>query len=86
MRHPILCADPEGRQGVRTLPENLKTIGFLSNTGPNPLKNHEATKPAFNVGPSSALQRNAYSGIWILSSTEKTLSPSDKTFWIRAWI
>ena len=27
-----------------------KNIGFLSNTGTNPLKNHKATKPAFNVG------------------------------------
>ena len=31
-----------------------KIIGFLCNTGPDPLKNHKATKPAFNVGPSSA--------------------------------
>ena len=34
-------------------------VGFLSNTGPDPLKNHKATKPAINVGPSSARQRNA---------------------------
>ena len=33
-------------------PENHKNIGFLSGTGPGPLKNHKATKPAFNVGPS----------------------------------
>ena len=31
----------------------------LSNTGPDPLKNYKPTKPAFNVGPSSARQRNA---------------------------
>ena len=48
-----------GGQGVRTPLENHKNIGFLSNTGPDPLKNHKATKPAFNVGPSSAFQRNA---------------------------
>ena len=38
-----------------------KNIGFLSNAGPDPLKNHKDTKPAFNVGPglSSARQRNA---------------------------
>ena len=36
-----------------------KNIGFLSNTGPYPLKNHKATKPAFKVWPSSACQRNA---------------------------
>ena len=34
-------------------------IGFSSNTGPDPLKNLKATKPAFNVGPSSAHQRSA---------------------------
>ena len=39
--------------------KNHKHIGFLSNTGLNPLKNHKATKPAFNIGPSSARQRNA---------------------------
>ena len=31
-------------------PENHKNIGFLSNTGPNPLENHKGTKPAFNFG------------------------------------
>ena len=35
-------------------------IGFFSNTGPDTFKNHKATKPAFNVGPSSARQRNAF--------------------------
>ena len=39
--------------------ENRKNIGSFSNTGLNPLKNHKATKPAFNVGPSSAHKRNA---------------------------
>ena len=28
-----------------------KNIGFICDTGPDPLKNHKATKPAFNVGP-----------------------------------
>ena len=40
-------------------PEKSQTIGVLSNSGPDPLKNHKATEPAFNVGPSSARQRNA---------------------------
>ena len=40
-------------------PLKLTNIGFLSNTGQDPLKNHKATKQAFNVGPSSARQRNA---------------------------
>ena len=48
------CGDPEGGgQEDRTPPENHKNIGFLSNTSPDPLKNHKATPPAFNVGPSS---------------------------------
>ena len=34
--------------------KNHKKIGFLGLTVPDPLKNHKATKPAFNVGPSSA--------------------------------
>ena len=50
-----------GGQGVRTPTplKNYKNIGFLSNTSPDPLKNQKATKPAFNVGPSLARQRNA---------------------------
>ena len=39
--------------------KNHKNIGFLSNTGPDPLKNHKAAKPAFNNGQSLARQRNA---------------------------
>ena len=37
-----------------------KNIGFPSNTGPDPLKKHkQGYQGAFNVGPSSARQRNA---------------------------
>ena len=50
------CANPDGGAGGV---KNHKNIGFLSNSGPDPLKNYEATEPAFNVGPSSARQRNA---------------------------
>ena len=51
-----------GGEGVRTHPlKNHKNIGFLSNSCPDPLKNHKATKRAFNFGPSSARQRNAIS-------------------------
>ena len=54
MLEDFMCGS-RGDTGVRTLPpEKLQNIGFLSNTGPDPLKNHKATKPAFNVGPSSA--------------------------------
>ena len=55
------CADPEGvTRGPDPPPlKNHKNIGFLSNSGPVPLKSYEATEPAFNVGLSSAPQRNA---------------------------
>ena len=61
-------------------PENhKKNIGFLSNSGSDPLKSQKALKPAFNVGPSSVRQRTpfkwcftgrpygwpAYIGIWL---------------------
>ena len=36
--------------------KNHNTIGFLSNTGPDPQKNHKVTKPAFNIGPSYVRQ------------------------------
>ena len=48
-------------QGVWAPLKNHKNIGFLWNTSQHPLKNHKATKPAFNVGPSLARQRNAIS-------------------------
>ena len=51
----LSCADPEvGGRGSDLTPENHKHKGFLSNTGPDPQKNHKATKPAFNEGSSSA--------------------------------
>ena len=50
--------DPEGGQRVRIPSEKSQNIGFSSNTGPDPLKNHKATKPAFNVGPLLACQQN----------------------------
>ena len=53
------CADPVGGPGSTPPPEKLQNIGFLSKSGPDPLKNYQATDPAFNVGSSSARQRNA---------------------------
>ena len=41
-------------------PEKSQNIGFLSNTGPGPLKNQKASKPAFNVGLSSAARFYCY--------------------------
>ena len=51
-------ADPEGGASPPNL-KNHKIIGFLSNAGLDSLKNHKATKLAFNIGQSSARQRNA---------------------------
>ena len=53
--------DPEGGgdRGSRPPLKNHKNIGNLSNTGPDPLENHKATKPEFNVGSLSARQPNA---------------------------
>ena len=45
-------ADTEGGTGGPDPPpplKNHKNIGFLCNTGLDPLKNHKATKPAFNI-------------------------------------
>ena len=39
-----------GTGGPTSPLENHKNIGFLGNTGPDPLKNHKAIKAAFNVG------------------------------------
>ena len=47
-------------RGVWAAPEKSQNIEFSSNTGLDPLKNHKATKPAFNVRPSSARQRKAF--------------------------
>ena len=47
-----------GGRGSGPHMKNNKNIGFLSNTGPTPLKNHKATKPTFNVGPALALKQN----------------------------
>ena len=57
----LLCADPDGGTGGPDPSplKNRKIIGFLSNTGSDPLEIHKAIKPAFKVGPSSARQRNA---------------------------
>ena len=47
----ISCADPEGGgAGVWTPPlKNHKNLGFLSDSGPDPLKIHKATEPAFSM-------------------------------------
>ena len=60
LKRTTSCADRERGGAGEPDPQALKNhkIGFLSNTGQDPLKNHKAAKPAFNVGPSTARQRN----------------------------
>ena len=60
-KQSVSCMDPEGETGGLDLPflKNHKKLGFLRNTGPDPLKNQTATKPVFYGGPSSASQQNA---------------------------
>ena len=41
-------------------PDKSQKYRVLSNTDPDPLKNHKATEPAFNVRPSSARQRKPF--------------------------
>ena len=57
------CADPERGQGSGTPHLEYHKNEFLSNTSLDPLKNHKAAKPAFNVGSSYARQRNAFNGV-----------------------
>ena len=80
--HKVHAQIQRGGQGIRTPPslKNHKNIGFLSKTGPDPLKNHKATKPAFNVGLSSARQRNAIKMTfrWRVNYGPLILSPMKK--------
>ena len=46
------------------LKKNTK-IGFLSHPGPDSLKTHKTTKPAFNVGLSLGRQQNAIQTIYV---------------------
>ena len=50
--------DPERGRGPDPA-ENHKNIGYLSNTGWDPLKIYKTTKLAFDVWPSWAHQQNA---------------------------
>ena len=55
-------ADPEGGgTGGPDPPENHQNMGVFNNVCPDLLNNYKDTKPAFNVGTSSAHQRNAIS-------------------------
>ena len=72
-----------GGGGGRDPPENHKKIGFLSNTGPDPLKNHKATKPAFMMGhhwPAREVHLSPHQ----LKKRYQSWIPYDKSFWIPA--
>ena len=60
----------KGGGGGRGSGSPIEKIGFLNNTGPDRLKNHKATKPAFNDRLSIVCFAGGpmmvYSGIWIL--------------------
>ena len=74
-----------------TLLKNHKNIGFSSNTGPDPMKNHTPTKPAFNVGDFIGkgqlivvFRSSLLSSKKTTTKNHHTWTPSDKIFWIRA--
>ena len=55
-----MCGSRGGGGGGPDPPlKNHRNIGFHSNSGPDPLKKHKATKSALNVGPLAARTRNA---------------------------
>ena len=87
-------------QRVRTssLKNHKKYRGSKQYWSRSPEKIHKATKPVFNVGPTSARQRNVikwrFAGepmmarlwdIWILKNSH-SWTASGKTVWIRLWI
>ena len=72
--------ESRGGQGVLTPTplKNHRAIGFLSNTGPDLLKNHKTTKPAFNVGQSLTCQWcPAFSSIWTPSPPHQLKTPKN---------
>ena len=58
--------------------KNHRNIGFHSNSGPDPLKKHKATKPALNVGP-LAFRWRADVGPHIVVFGSSLLSTTKKT-------
>ena len=78
----------EGTGGPDPPPEKSQNIGFLSNTGPGPLKDYIATKPAFIVGVPSGSPAKRHlrfaGGPMMKNKTLSKFAPSGKIFWIRA--
>ena len=91
----MACADPEGGTVGPDPPEkSQKYRVFLQYyTDPDPLTNHKATKPEFNVGPSSARQRNTISMVFgwraddgpIEAVYKSSIPPSTKTKGLQIW-
>ena len=84
-----------GRGGGDPDPPPPEKSQTYNNSGPDPLKKRQTTKPALNVGPLEFRWRADVGphivvfGSSLLSTTKKTkktlkLDPSGKTFWIRA--
>ena len=48
--------------------ENYKAFGLLSNTDLDPLENHKATIPVFNVGPFTVRHLRADDGSLLVDS------------------
>ena len=80
--------DKSNRNGQRFAPaafefqrQTIRLLRFLSNTGPDPLKNHTATKLAFNVEMAFrwwAENGMLFSGIWILTFLQFNKSEKNK--------
>ena len=77
--YPLLMCRSRGGAGGPDPPlKKYKNVGFLSNTGPEPLKNPKATKRAIIGLPAKRHLNKANSGIWILlPSAKKRLSQLD---------
>ena len=76
----------QGGTGGPDPPEKKRKIGFLSNTGPDSLENHKASKSTFNDG--GPLKVVFGSSITLKKKKKKKRNrfwtPSDKSFWIHA--
>ena len=49
LSYQLSCADREGGGGAGDQ-KNHKNVGFLTNTGPDPLKNYKVAKPVLARG------------------------------------
>ena len=82
---PGPCGNPETTGGQDPPPWKITKLGFLSNIGPDPLKNHKATKSAFNVGQSSASQRRVGPPLAKLSRSARVVSIAEQAYLSLTW-